>query len=290
MASTPSTTFIGLGIMGSRMASNLLKTGHPLMLHNRSTMPLVQLGSQDGAVSAMDPVAAVQNAQVVFTMLSNPQAVEEMAFGPQGFLQHMPKGSIWVDCSTVDPSFSRSCAARAQEAGLRFVEAPVAGSKPQAEAGELAFFVAGNGPDIDEVRPLLDAMGKAVIPMGSPGNASSYKLIVNLMLAQNMAAFAEAIKLGLAMGLDKGQILHMLPEAPVSAPFLKWKSSMLKDDAYPVQFPLELMHKDVALVTQMAEELNVSLPLAQAAQDLYAQAIEAGLAREDFAAVFKGMH
>ena len=134
--------FLGLGIMGSRMAANLLKAGHPLTVWNRSAEKAEALRPL-GAQAAASPAEAVRGADVVFTMLSTPAAVEAVALGEGGFLPAMQSGALWVDCSTVDPDFSRRMAAEAAGRGLRFMDAPVAGSKAPAEAGSCAFWLAG---------------------------------------------------------------------------------------------------------------------------------------------------
>ncbi|OKO92197.1 2-hydroxy-3-oxopropionate reductase [Geobacillus proteiniphilus] len=278
--------FIGLGIMGSRMAENLLDSGYSLVVYNRTKEKAEPL-LRKGAKWANFPKQAAEQSNVIFTMLANPQAVETMALGEQGFLPHLTPGNIWVDCSTVDPAFTRKMAAKCAERGIRFVDAPVAGSKLPAEKGELVFFVGGRQEDVDEIRPLLHVMGKAVYHLGENGKGTMMKLVVNLMLAEAMAAFSEAVSLGEALGFDKETVVNMLLNTPTAAPFLQGKKDYIIHNRFPAEFPLEHMHKDLHLVAQSAYERGITLPLANLAKELYGLAKQYGWGQDDFSAVYR---
>ncbi len=277
-------TFIGLGIMGQHMAHNLLSSGHSLTVYNRSKAPVEAL-AQQGARAAGSFAEAVAAADVVFTMLANPEAVAAVMLDDA--LAHLRAGALWVDCSTVDPAFARRCAAAAQDQGLRYLDAPVAGTKPTAAEGKLTFFVGGAAEDLAQVRPLLAYMGPKVLHIGSQGQGAAFKMLVNSLLAQAMLAFSEAVHLGTALGLDRAFLLDTLPQLLVAAPFLQAKAERMGQDEYEAQFPLELMHKDLHLVSCCGYESGQPLPLANLAKEFYAQAEAAGLGREDFAAIFK---
>ena len=278
--------FIGLGIMGSRMAANLLQHGVDLTVYNRSQAPARALGDL-GAKIAASPRDAVNGADIVFTMLAKPGVVAELAFGEEGFLAAMKSGALWVDCSTVNPSFSQVEAAAAHARGVRFLDAPVAGSAPQAEKGELAFFVGGDAADVKEAEELIGHMGSKLIHVGETGRGASLKMLVNSLLAQSMLVFAETLALGEKMGLSRDFLLDTLPNLPVAAPFLKAKAEMIRTGDYSVQFPLELMHKDLHLAALTAYEHGQPLNLANAAKELYAAARQEGLGREDFASIYE---
>ncbi|MCB0641051.1 MAG: NAD(P)-dependent oxidoreductase, partial [Phaeodactylibacter sp.] len=198
--------FIGLGIMGSRMAGHLLKNGQSLHVYNRTATAAEALEPL-GARVADTAVDAVADADVVFTMLSNPEVVADVATGEQGFLRHLKPGYLWVDCSTINPSFARQMADAAAKMEVRYLDAPVAGSKPQAEAAALAFFVGGTAEDLDTVRSLLEWMGSKVIHAGAVGQGAALKMLVNAMLAQSMVVFAESLLLGEKLGLEKSFLL-----------------------------------------------------------------------------------
>lgn len=279
-------TFIGLGIMGSRMAANLLKNGVDLTVYNRSKAPVERLVA-NGATTANSANEAVVDADIVFSMLSTPEIVESMFWGKNGVLNDMKKGAIWADCTTVNPSFSLKAKDAAVKAGIRFMDTPVAGTKPQAQNAELVFFVGAEKSLLSEVRPYLEMMGKKIIPIGETGKGASFKMLVNIMLAQSMIIFSESILLGEKMGISKEFLLNVIPNLVVSAPFTKFKAEMVKVDNYEVQFPLEWMHKDLHLAAVTAYEHNQPLYLANAAKELFAAATKSGLGRMDFAAIHR---
>ncbi|MEM7575632.1 MAG: NAD(P)-dependent oxidoreductase [Bacteroidota bacterium] len=279
-------TFIGLGIMGSRMASHLLENGLDLTVYNRSAPPQEALAAK-GAKTATSAVEAVAEADLVISMLSTPEVVEALFFGEDGLLSAMPKGAIWADCSTVNPSFSLRAAQAATAAGIQFVDAPVAGSKPQAAAAQLAFFVGGSQALFQRVEPIFQQMGAKVLHVGETGKGASFKMLVNAMLAQSMILFSESVLLGEKLGLSKDFLLDTLPKLPVVAPFTQFKTAMIKDNDYEVQFPLELMYKDLHLAAMTAYEHDQPLHLANAAKELYAAAKHRGMGRLDFAAIHR---
>jgi len=279
-------TFIGLGIMGSRMAANLLKKGLDLTVYNRSKEPMEALIAQ-GAKGATTLQASVADADIVFSMLSTPEVVKSCFFGPTGALESMKPNAIWVDCTTVNPSFSREAAAAAKANGLRFLDAPVAGTKPQAAAASLAFFVGGEAQDLAEVKTYLDHMGAKVMHAGAISKGAAFKMLVNIMLAQSMLIFSEATLLGEKLGFTQDFLLNTLPNLVVSAPFTKFKAEMVREDNYEVQFPLEWMHKDLHLATVTAYELSQPLYLANVSKVLFAEARRKGMGRLDFAAIHR---
>jgi len=279
-------TFIGLGIMGSRMAQNLRKHQIDLTVYNRSiekTDALLALG----ATVAQTPLEAVKDADVVFSMLSTPEVVQSIFLGESGVLQYIKPGAIWVDCSTVNPSFSKTVSKQAKDMKVNFLDAPVAGSKPQAEQAELAFFVGGDTEILSVVEPLFKHMGSKVLHIGEPGQGAAFKMVVNVLLAQSMLMFSEATILGQKMGISREFMLEVLPNLPVSAPFTKMKAEGLKSENYDVQFPLEWMYKDLHLACLSAYEHNQSLFLASITKEVYADAYKSGMGRLDFSAIHK---
>lgn len=281
---TSKVSLIGLGIMGSRMARNLLKNNVQLTVYNRSAPPMEALQDQ-GASTAASYAEAVADADVVITMLARPEAVEAVML--KEALSSMKKGAVWVDCSTVNPSFSQRSATAARQSGIRFLDAPVAGTLPQAENAELVFFVGGAAADLQQVESLLQYMGQKVLHIGGHTKGSAFKMLVNALLAQSMVAFSETVMLGEKMGLDKDFLLNTLPNLPVSAPFTKAKAEMIRSDQYEVMFPLELMHKDLHLAAVTAYEQGQPLFMANLTKELFAGAEAAGLGRADFAAVHR---
>jgi 3-hydroxyisobutyrate dehydrogenase/glyoxylate/succinic semialdehyde reductase len=280
-------SFIGLGIMGSRMAANLLKNNIELKVYNRTRE---NINDESLLKIACDtPDECVKDADVIFTMLSTPSSVDEAAFGENGFLDHAKKDSLWIDCTTVDPAFSIKTFGKAKEKGIRFIDIPVSGSKPQAEKGELIFLAGADEKEIDEIRELLMFMGSKVIAGNKRGNGSNLKMLINSMLGQGMAAFSETVSVGKSMGFEKEMLLEILSGLTVTPPFIQFKTDMIKNDTYIVNFPLEWMLKDMKLYSKTAEELDRKVTMADAAKKLYEKALELGYKREDFAAIFRAI-
>ena len=271
--------------MGSRMAANLLKQdGIDLTVWNR-TAAAADVPTLAKAKKATSLAGAVAGAELVLSMLSTPEAVADCFFGEGGALAAMDEQALWIDCSTVNPSFSRTAAEHAAAAGVRFFDGPVAGSKPQAEAAQLAFFLGADADAVAPVRPYLDLMGAKVIPFGKVGQGAAFKMVVNMMLAQSMVVFSEALLLGESLGVDKEFLLNVIPGLPVIAPFTKFKVDAIRSGDYDVNFPLELILKDLHLAAVSAYEVDQPLPVANLVKELYAGANRAGMGRLDFGAV-----
>lgn len=278
--------FIGLGIMGSRMAAHLLEKGVDLTVFNRSALAVENL-EKHGAQKANSPAEAVAGADIVFSMLASPQAVEEVFLQDAGALQYMKPNSLWVDCSTVNPEFSKLVYEKCKKKGIAFLEAPVAGSKPQAKSAELVFFVGGSSNALNNAAPFLEMMGKKIIHLGEVGKAASYKLVVNSLLAGAMHVFAESLAIGCKLGFDKDFLLDTLPMLPVVAPFVQAKADMIRQDDYPPQFPLELLVKDLGLLLETADSVGYRSQSYGTIKEAYDKLSQDGLGRKDFAAIAK---
>lgn len=278
--------FMGLGIMGSRMAGHLLTAGHQLTVHNRSKSKADDLIT-NGAIWADTPADLATSADILITMLAHPEAVEATALGENGFLSALGDGKLWIDSSTVNPSFSRKMAEQAKTHGVRFMDAPVAGSKNQAQEGVLRFIVGGNTEDVEEAKSLFDAMGSGTVHVGGHGMGTSLKLVLNYLLASAMASFAEGMVLGESLGVSQEMLLKVLVGGPVVPPFMAGKQSKLESGDYEPEFPLQWMQKDVQLATQTAYETGVPMPVANATKELYQFAIRAGLGEADFSAIYQ---
>lgn len=277
--------FIGLGIMGSRMAANLLKGDVELVVHNRTKEKASALLDQ-GAVWA-DTLSDMAAVDVVFTMLAHPEAVTAAALGPDGFLDHLTAGTLWVDCSTVNPSFARQMGEAARERGIRIIDAPVAGTKPQAQNGELIFIVGGEPDAVAEADPYFNLMGQRVVHVGDHSMGTALKVVVNNLLGASMAVFAESMALGQALGLTQETLMNVIVGGPVAPPFLSGKRQKIEQNDYEPQFPLRWMQKDMHMAAVAAYEAGAAMPVSNATKELYRLADHAGLGTEDFCAVYK---
>ncbi len=278
--------FIGLGLMGSRMAMNLIKNNFSLVIYNRTKAKASTL-LEAGAEWAESPSHLAQRVDFLITMLSTPQVVEQLATGSEGFLNHLPHGSMWMDCTTVDPSFSRKMATLAEDNHIRFVDAPVAGSLKAAEARQLIFFVGGKREDIVFCEPLFKAMGKNYHHVGDHGQGSALKMVFNLLLGETMVAFAEALALGESFNFERTQLLDILLSASISPSYLKEKRQKFEKESFDPEFPLKWMQKDLHLASISAYEQVLALPALNISKEIFALAKQYGLAEQDFSAVFE---
>ncbi|MFO8064819.1 MAG: NAD(P)-dependent oxidoreductase [Spirochaetota bacterium] len=279
--------FIGLGLMGSRMAANIQRhVQKDLVVYNRSrekAEPLIA----EGAEFRRTPEEAAADADVLITMLSSPDVVAQVSSGEHGFLGTLKEGALWIDCSTVNPSFSRTMHAFARSRGIRFVDAPVAGTTGPAESGELLVLAGGEESDISEAHSIFQAIGRKTIHVGEVGKGASMKMVVNFLLGHALAGFSEAAHLGKRLGLDQKQLFDTLLGGPITAPFLGGKRENFENGEYPAEFPLELAHKDLHLAAQTAYEAGAFLPSGAAVKELFSMATQAGLGKEDVSAVYK---
>jgi 3-hydroxyisobutyrate dehydrogenase-like beta-hydroxyacid dehydrogenase len=278
--------FIGLGIMGSRMAVNLSKAGHKLSVYNRTREKAQNILSRN-IIWKDSPAQVGSESDVLITMLSAPDAVREMALGEKGFLHTLKKGSLWMDCSTVNPSFSREMAGLATEQDVHFLDAPVGGSRIPAEKGELIFFVGGEESDVRKCEPLFRAMGRKHLHLGGHGSGTSLKIVFNLLLGHAMTAFAEGMALGVSLGLNKKKLLDILVPSYVEPPFMELKKPKLENNDYSADFPLKWMHKDLQLASQTAYEQGIALPAVNVIKEIYQLVSQSGYAEKDFSAIFQ---
>src|SRR5213595_4114599 len=278
--------FIGLGIMGSRMAANLQKCGHSLVVFNRTRAKAEPLLGLCGTFSD-SPAKLAEQGDVLFTMLAHPDAVEQAALGANGFLDHLKSNSLWVDCSSVNPSFSKKMAAEAARRQVHFVDAPVTGSAPAAAEAKLIFWVGADPDDLERIRPLLLCMGNKIVHAGGQGTGTSMKMVINLLLGTGMAAFAEAMALGEGLGISRKMLFDSLLGTPAVAPFLASKREKIESENYEAEFPLRWMQNDMHLASVSAYESGAAMPLTNAAKELYRLAMREGHANQDFSAIYE---
>ena len=278
--------FIGLGIMGSRMAANLQKHGYSLVMFNRTRVKAEPLLGPCGTFSD-SPAKLAQQVDVLFTMLAHSDAVEQAALGANGFLNHLPPNALWVDCSSVNPSFSQKMAAEAARRQIRFVDAPVTGSAPVAAEAKLIFWVGAQEVDLEASRSLLLCMGNKIVHAGGHGMGTSMKMVINLLLGNAMAAFAEAIALGKGLGLSQKVLFDSLLGSPTVAPFLALKREKIEDGNYEAEFLLQWMQKDLHLASVSAYESGVALAVTNVTKEIYRLAMRGGHETNDFSAIYE---
>lgn len=277
--------FIGLGIMGSRMAENIARVGYSLFVYNRTQSKTEEL-TFDNVYVKTSPAKVAAESDIVFTMLSTPDAVQEVALSEDGLIAGMSKGKVWVDCSTVNPSFSQQMAELCDSFGFNFLDAPVAGSLMPAQKGELVFFVGGKKGVFKYCDPLFKIMGKKSIHVGENGMGSALKMVNNQIMATSIYGFIEGLLLGEALGIDRGKIFDVLNGSPIAAPMIQMKRAKIENNDYSPEFPLQWLQKDLHLITNTAYENNVPLPATNVIKEIFALAKKAGLGEDDFTAIY----
>ncbi len=280
----PRVGFLGLGTMGAPMATNLVKAGFPVTVWNRTPakmQPLVQVGAKAGKGAAH----VADEVDVVITMVSRPQDVEQVVLGPDGVLDGIRPGSVLIDMSTVSPATSRKLAGAVTTKQAEFLDAPVVGSKSPAAEGTLVILVGGLPSTLERVRPVLSAMGKTIIHAGAVGMGAALKLATNLMLAHLGAGFAEGLLLVQRVGLDPKRYLEVLEASTFRSPWYQTKGAgMLKRDFSP-HFALQHMHKDLRLMSELADETGTAVPITKAVEQLFAASENAGKGELDYSAI-----
>jgi len=275
---------IGLGLMGTPMGKNLLKAGFPLTVWNRSSAKADDL-IREGATLAATPREAAARADVLITIVSDPAAVEAVLWGEEGALEGLRPGSVLVDSSTISPALARRVTAACAERGVDFLDAPVTGGTWGAEKGELVFMVGGKAEVLERVKPVLAAMGKRFFHLGSNGAGQTVKLAMNLILALEVDALAEALALVTASGVPGERLVEVLQSSMARAAVLDVKAPLILKREFPPSFPLRLMHKDLKLALELAREQDVALPAGAAAYETYGAVKNASSDDPDYAAV-----
>jgi 3-hydroxyisobutyrate dehydrogenase-like beta-hydroxyacid dehydrogenase len=273
--------FLGLGLMGTPMATRLLEAGHDLTVWNRTsarTEPLVD----QGASAASSPAEAVAGADVVITMLATPQALEQVLSDDDGVLGALSPGQSLIDMSTVGPEMIRSVAARLPD-HVTLIDAPVRGSVPEATGGSLIIYVGASRMAFERVQPLLAPLG-TLHHVGGPGAGAATKVVVNLTLGVTITALGEALALADTLGLDRATLLDVLAESPIGST-VRSKRANIESGTYPPNFKLRLALKDLRLVTESYARHGQDLRLAAASRSWLEEAAEAGADDLDYSAV-----
>ena len=280
----PTVGLIGLGLMGKPMGHNFLKAGFPLVVWNRSAAKagdLVRAGAKLGA----NPRDVAAQADVLFTIVSDPPALEEVLNGANGVLAGLRRGSIYIESSTISPDLARKTAATCSERGIDFLDAPVTGGTWGAEKGELLFMIGGKAETLERAKPVLEAVGKKFFLLGPNGAGQTVKLAMNLILALQVDALAEAIALVSSAGVAGERLVEVMQASMARSGVLDVKAPLILKNEFPASFPLRLMHKDMRLALELAKQQGVTLPAAAAAYGTYSAVKDSSNDDPDFAAV-----
>ena len=284
-----SVALLGLGIMGTGMAQNLLKAGFPLTVYNRTRAKADTLKEQ-GARVADSPREAASRAQVVLSMVGDDIASRAMWLGAEGALAGAQPGATVIECSTLSLEWVRELAQLAEDRNLAFLDSPVTGSKDAAAAGELRLLVGGNAAVLEQARPVLEAVSRRLDLYGPTGSGALAKLINNLMGAVQVVALAEGLALAERAGLDMEQVLSLIINGAPGSPIVKGKAARMANSDYDdTQFALRWMHKDATYALRAADDFGAPMPTVAAAREVYRMARNLGLDDADFAAVIEAL-
>ncbi|MDX6227588.1 MAG: 3-hydroxyisobutyrate dehydrogenase [Frankiales bacterium] len=273
--------FLGLGNMGTPMASRLINAGHDVTVWNRTARRTERLADA-GARVAPTPAAAAAGVEFAITMVATPEALDDVLFGTDGLAVGLSSGQTLIDMSTVGPDAFGSAAARLP-AGVAAIDAPVRGSIPEATAGHLHVYVGADDGEFERARPVLEVFGD-VHHVGALGSGAAMKLVVNTTLTASIVALGEALALGRACGLAQGSVLDVLADSPIG-PTVRAKRANVEAGHYPPNFKLSLAAKDMRLAVDAADRAGVTLEAATSVSRLLDEAGQQGAGDLDFSAV-----
>jgi len=279
--------FVGLGIMGARMAACLARAGHEVAVYNRTAEKAEAWVAEHGGRLAATPRAAAEGAAAVITMVVDGPQVEHVLLGEDGAAHGAEPGALMIDMSTIAPAAVRRIGAALAERGLPFVDAPVSGSSPKAQDGTLTIMAGGTDADVARARPFFDAMGETILHVGALGQGQTVKVISNAVGATNCATLAQALVVGKAAGVDMHGLVGVLGASSAASTMVTLKAERMLEHDYTPMFRLAHMLKDVGICLDESEAAGVPFPAAALARELYNAAMGRGLAEQDFAAVLE---
>ncbi|RXS67772.1 2-hydroxy-3-oxopropionate reductase [Streptomyces sp. TM32] len=287
-SSRPAIAWIGLGIMGSPMAENLLKAGYSVTGYTLEADKLARLAAA-GGTAADSIAAAVADADVIITMVPASPQVEAIAYGPDGILENARPGALLIDMSSITPQTSVDLAAAAGDKGIRVLDAPVSGGEAGAVEAVLSIMVGGNQADFDAARPLLEALGKTIVLCGPHGAGQTVKAANQLIVAVNIQACAEAVVFLEKSGVDLAAALDVLNGGLAGSTVLTRKKDNFKNRDFRPGFRIDLHHKDMGIVTDAARTVGAALPVGGLVANLVAALRAQGDGGLDHSALLRGV-
>lgn len=278
--------FVGLGLMGSRIVKRLLDAGHQVSGYNRTRSKAESL-IQAGMVLKSSPKEVAQAADITFSMVMDTAALSSITEGADGILAGLSADKIFVDMSTVSPKSIRLLADRVAGTGAQMLEAPVSGSIPAAESGNLIVYVGGNAETLEKVRPVFEQMSQKIIHVGGNGQAIAMKIAINLNLPIQLVSLFEGVLLAERSGVSRADALDALLNSVAASTAMKYRAPFMLKMPDEVWFSAAMMKKDIQLALELGEETGVTLKTAQLVNELLNQAIAAGWGDQDFAVLYR---
>jgi 3-hydroxyisobutyrate dehydrogenase len=288
MAAVDKVAFLGLGTMGSAMTANIARAGYPVTAWNRTPGRAPELADL-GVVVAPSPAAAVADTPFVVICVSDTKDVESVLFGTDGVAEAARADTLIIDCSTIAPSGSWDFAARLRERGLRLVDAPVSGGSEGARNATLTIFVGGDERDVENARPILNALGRTITHVGPIGAGQAVKAVNQVILAGTYLGVAEGIVLAIKAGLDVEQVVAALGGGAAQSWVLANRSGRMIDNDYPLGFKVSLHRKDLGIALDLASQLGAVLPVSALAAQLETGLIAGGHGDDDMSALARAI-
>jgi 3-hydroxyisobutyrate dehydrogenase-like beta-hydroxyacid dehydrogenase len=279
--------FLGIGIMGSRMAANLVRAGHEVTVWNRTQARAEEFVDRHAATRADTPAEAAHDAQALITMVVDGPQVREVLLGADGAAARAPEGALCIDCSTIGRVATLELGRELASRGLSLVDAPVTGSSPRAEDGTLTIMAGGSEEDFTRAKPLLEAMGKLIVHCGPLGNGQMVKLINNAVAATNAAVLGQALVVGAKSGVDLGALVDVMAAGSGASTMLDLKARPMREHDYTTLFKLDHMLKDVRLCLEEGQASGVPFPFAALTREVLTAASGLGYGEQDFAAMIE---
>jgi 3-hydroxyisobutyrate dehydrogenase-like beta-hydroxyacid dehydrogenase len=273
--------------MGYPMARNLLQAGHQVALWSKTAEKAQELAEAHGGKACSTPAEAAAGAECIFLCVGDSQMSEQVILGENGIAQGAPEGCVVVDASTISPSVSRRIGEQLAKGGVKFLDAPCTGSKPGAEGGKLTFMVGGDKDVFESVKPFFEPMGKLLFYCGGPGMGLHAKLTQNLILSNILQAFNEGMVLAAKAGVDPKLMLEVLDNSAAKSGLISFKAPFVLKRDFSTNFSVKWMHKDIGLMLDSANELDVPLPLTGLTQQMFRAAIAKGLGDQDICSTIK---
>jgi 3-hydroxyisobutyrate dehydrogenase-like beta-hydroxyacid dehydrogenase len=277
--------FLGLGIMGSRMAANVIRAGFELAVWTHTEGKAAAWAAEHGASAYDTPAEVAAASEIVISMVVDGAQVESVLLGEGGAVEAAGENRLFVDCSTIAPPDTRRIGAALAQRGERMIDAPVTGSSPRAEDGTLTIMVGGASEDFERAMPVLAAMGKLIVHVGALGQGEMLKVINNALGAANAAAVAEALVLAEATGVGLDALVEVASAGSGASTQLTLKSPAMRAHDYTTLFKTDHMLKDVHLCLEEAQRAGVPFPAAAHALDLLSAAAGRGLGEQDYASI-----
>jgi 3-hydroxyisobutyrate dehydrogenase-like beta-hydroxyacid dehydrogenase len=279
--------FLGLGIMGSRMAANLVRAGFDLTVWNRTRATADEFRTKHKATVASTPAEAAADAELAITMVVDGPQVQRVLLGEEGVASGAREGLLCIDCSTIGPAATREIAAELSNKAIGMVDAPVTGSAPRAEDGTLTIMVGASDADFERARPALEAMGKLIVHAGPLGHGQMVKLLNNAVAATNAATLAQALIVGARTGVDLEALTEVMRNGAAGSTMVDLKAEPMRRHDYTTLFKLEHMLKDVRLCLEEGQAAGVPFPYAALTREILSAAAGMGHGDDDFAALIE---